>query len=397
MSADGGTIDNDPFEYARFALKRKGNLDGANDPRPEAADRAVIMISPFPTGKAIQAADKPAWDIYSVVAALAPALIDQARFKPDELALAADPDYASRYLILPRRVENDGKVSPYPIASGLLGGFGGFVARSFRDHDFQLGRRNCQRFLQEAFALPADNPCVEGWAPEVPKEQYKAAQTDAEIKANAREAYCLIPLFGTTSKEVRLPDWPRISIAAFDALPPRIAGRFDAVATTFLTQTVTGPLNVLLRPLLWRRPSWIGLIRAKALTFIEASILADLVRRDQIEGYADLPNQTGLIADDVRLVLAALIAPDFSPRSASDVAKALGKEKESALSPSQIAAALEGLTAARGAAYEVWKAPWTNDTGESLYALASHKPPLPQQIFPWLRGAIRQLRRNPSS
>src|SRR5205807_8431354 len=77
----------------------------------------------------------------SSFSALMPASIAQARFKPSEIVRAADSTYGSRYLIGPSRVTPDGKEQRYGIASGLLGGFGGFVARSFRDHDFQLGHR----------------------------------------------------------------------------------------------------------------------------------------------------------------------------------------------------------------------------------------------------------------
>jgi hypothetical protein len=109
------------------------------------------MVSPFPEQTPIAPEGRPASDLVSSFSALLPALITQARFKPSEIVLAADSRHGSRYLIGPSRVIDDGtadgKEQRYGIASGLLGGFGGFVARSFRDHDFQLGRRNCQRFL----------------------------------------------------------------------------------------------------------------------------------------------------------------------------------------------------------------------------------------------------------
>ena len=45
-----------------------------------------------------------------------------------------------------------------PIASAVLGGFGGFLHHSFRRHDYLLGRRNAQAFLKWGFALPETNP-----------------------------------------------------------------------------------------------------------------------------------------------------------------------------------------------------------------------------------------------
>ena len=154
-SADGGIIDNDPFEYAHFSLKDVKDLEDLGKPIPaglDEVDRAVIMISPFPEAKPILAEGQPGLDIVSLVSALMPALIDQARFKPGQLALALDEKHGSRYLIGPKRDDKR-----YAIASGLLNGFGGFVSRSFRDFDYQLGRRNCQQFLKTSFAVGAQN------------------------------------------------------------------------------------------------------------------------------------------------------------------------------------------------------------------------------------------------
>ena len=49
-------------------------------------------------------------------------------------------------------VADIGAVVPAAVALGVGGrgdddGFGGFLDRSFREHDYQLGRRNCQRLL----------------------------------------------------------------------------------------------------------------------------------------------------------------------------------------------------------------------------------------------------------
>ena len=208
--ADGGIIDNDPFEYARFSLKE--TLDQPLVSMLEGVDRAVIMISAFPEEKPILRQGEPRTDIVSLFTALMPALINQARFKPDELALAADENHGSRYLIGPSRVVN-GKDQRYAIASGLLGGFGGFVSRSFRDHDFQLGRRNCQWFLRTCFALPEANPIIKAWSAGVDRKRFRTPEGK-----DRRAHYCLIPLCGGAEKEVALPAWPRITVDEFKRL-----------------------------------------------------------------------------------------------------------------------------------------------------------------------------------
>ena len=379
-TADGGIIDNDPFEYARFSLKElaPGSPDNSEEPAAlklkahlpsslEETDRAVIMVSPFPELKPIDPEGKPSTDILTIAAALLPALIDQARFKPGEIALAADPAHGSRYLIGPSRVI-DGREQRYGIASGLLGGFGGFVARAFRDHDFQLGRRNCQRFLQTTFALPAVNGIIESWPEGVDRHQFRAIQTQDEESRGVPHSHCIIPLFGTAKAEVALPAWPRISPEQFDTLQTRIAARFDAVAPRLLSLNVTGPLRILLGFAVRPRPMGIGLIRDKVLNFVQAIMLADLVRRDMIGGW-DLPPGP-LDGGDIRLVLAELINPAYDLRSVK------GLVKTAVLDQPAVEAALAFCQdkAAAGQNFEVWRAPWASKDGGALYTLMSRKP-----------------------
>jgi hypothetical protein len=408
-TADGGIIDNDPFEYARFSLKRRlppGDLDNSKEPAKlkledhlpsdlDKVDRAVIMVSPFPELKPIAPEGKPVPDLVSSFSALMPALIDQARFKPSEIVRAADPKHGSRYLIGPSRVTTvkeetigeDGKVltskvekeERYGIASGLLGGFGGFVARSFRDHDFQLGRRNCQRFLQQTFALPPENKVIKSWPADIDKGNFTAIQTEDEKNRKEPDTYCVIPLFGTAKAEVVLPAWPRISQARFDILQTRIAERFDVVAPRLLAQIVTGPLSFLLWLAVRPFPRGIGLIRSKVLNFVEAFMLADLVRRDLIEGW-ELPSNPGLDGDDIRLVLAELINPSYDLRSVAGLCKAAGLDAGTV----RDVLALGQSPLASGKTFEVWRAPWTDNKvwrtpppdkpDGSLYTLMSRKP-----------------------
>lgn len=399
-TADGGIIDNDPFEYARFSLKKAlppedfGTSEASPVLRLEdrlpsdltKTDRAVIMVSPFPELKPIAPEGQPARDIVSIFSALLPALIDQARFKPSEITLAAKPDHGSRYLIGPSRVI-DGEEQIFGIASGLLGGFGGFVAEAFRAHDFQLGRRNCQRFLQSSFALPADNDIIKSWPESVDKSKFAALRTEDENRRNASDSYCIIPLFGTAKAEVSLLPWPRLSQARFDVLQTRIAGRFDGVAPRLLAQNVTGILYFLLLLAVRPRPSGIGLIRDKVLNFVKAFMLADLVRRDMIEGW-DLP-PSAEDGDGVRLVLAELINPSYDLRSVAGLVKSTGLDRPAV----EAGLALCQGAAAAGQNFETWRAPWTDKDGGALYTLMSRKPKWYQwfwwRYFGWILGPDR--------
>ena len=372
--ADGGIIDNDPFEYARFSLKEA--LDQPLVSTLEAVDRAVIMISAFPEERPILRQGEPRTDIVSLFSALMPALINQARFKPDELALAADENHGSRYLIGPSRVVN-GKEQRYAIASGLLDGFGGFVSRSFRDQDFQLGRRNCQWFLRTCFALPEANPIIKAWSAGVDRKRFRTPEGK-----DRRAHYCLIPLCGGAEKEVALPAWPRITVDEFKRLEVRIAQRFDRVVPLIIRQNVGGFLGFLLglvlKPLIRNIP---GLIRDRALKFVKLTLLADLVRRDQIQCWDLSRIDTGLDADDVRLVLGELLNPRYDQRNVAGIVTAIRVAATAGVDKIKVEGALQKLKQARGEPFQVWEAPWKDKNGGSLYTLVSRKPGFIRGVF----------------
>ena len=189
-------MNNNPFDYAQYAL-----MGDTEEVKTDAktADRAVIMVSPFPAPPAFLPDGAPPAELVSVLKALFPALIDQARFKPAELIPAMNPNDHSRFLIAPER--NIGDVEQrYAIACGLLGGFGGFLDEKFRAHDFQLGRRNCQEFLRSTFGVDAGNSVV------------AAPNGQAAPTVNNQPAkIAVVPLLGDALPEVALPPWPRMS------------------------------------------------------------------------------------------------------------------------------------------------------------------------------------------
>jgi hypothetical protein len=162
---DGGMTNNEPFEIARELLLRKPP-ERNNIPRtPQKADRCVIMIDPFPNHNDYEKEElyKEPEDIFSMFPVLLNIMMSQPLFKLEDIELARNDDIYSRFLIIPTRSDRFGKGA---IASASLGGFGGFFDRSFREHDFELGRRNGQRFLQNHFGIPVgvigDNPVFRG-------------------------------------------------------------------------------------------------------------------------------------------------------------------------------------------------------------------------------------------
>ncbi len=202
------------------------------------------------------------------------------------------------------------------------------------------------------------------------------------------DAYPIIPLFGTAKAEVVLPPWPRISQDSFEKLQTRIAGRFDGVAPRLLAHNVTGPLYYLLwlavRPFPWP----FGLIRDKALKFVNASILADLVRRDMIEGWELPPNPRASMATT---------SGSFWPNSSihpNDLHTAQSLAKATGLTQPQVETTLTLLQGpeAKDKPFKVWKAPWTGK--DSGYALASRKPAWYRQCSAWLSAKFGAKRRD---
>jgi Patatin-like phospholipase len=344
LNVDGGIINNNPFDYAQYALIGDSMADktGAED-----SDRAVIMVSPFPEPPGFLPDEQPATELVAVIRALFPALINQSRFKTTELVPALDPNNHSRFLIAPQR-KIDGIEQRYTIACGLLGGFGGFLDEKFRAHDFQLGRRNCQAFLRSTFGLSPDSDVVASLR----------GQKEFELSATPGQ-YAVIPRLGEALPEVALPKWPRMSQADFTVLMRRIKGRLSKLAPRFVqAQTASRFFRALGRIGLW-------LGQDRVLEYVRLAILSDLVRRDQIEGW-ELPPMPGKSLDDVRLVLAELANPAFTFRTVDGIAK------RTHLDPAFVTSSLAQLeTVDDSRPFLVWQGKFE---GRQVFTLASRKP-----------------------
>jgi hypothetical protein len=294
INVDGGMIDNDPFEYARMALiKERPTETGhaiwqANPRDEETADSAVLMIKPFPEPPAFEPNDaKLNPTLLYAAMRLFGTLVNQARFKPTELIDAADEEVFSRFLISPSRESPTGEMftGAEAIACGLLGGFGGFMDEAFRDHDYQLGRRNCQRFLQEVFLLHKNNAVVRAWAADLtraPEAAHVAQEGAADDPVIAR----IIPLYGRAAIEVPAPVWPKLSAKKVALLTQGVENRAAALVPLVIKEASSslGWLGSILRGLLWL-PFVSGLIVGKITGALarafQATLNEQLVARKQ--------------------------------------------------------------------------------------------------------------------
>jgi hypothetical protein len=331
QTVDGGLVNNNPFDYAQYALFGRAAEEGDRAP----GRRAIIMVAPFPDPPKFLPRGTPSATLTAIVRALYPALLNQARFRISELAPAVDERDYSRYLIAPlRRIprtevpgEDDArpKQERFAIACGLLGGFGGFLHRDFRAHDFQLGRRNCQNFLRGAFTTPPGATLT------------GTPDKDGEVP--------IIPLLGTALPTVPLPRWPQLPAAGLGQLQDKIDHRLDRVVPALIDGQSR---NRLLRGAL--KIGWFLFLRSRTRIYVRAALLSDLVRRRQIEGYAPPPSviaavspvwhdtilaagatnpsaQPGRVEDDTAAVMAELINPAYRFRTPSGIASGLGLPK----------------------------------------------------------------------
>jgi hypothetical protein len=218
LCVDGGMFDNEPFGLAREVIA--GGYGRANPRDGNQANGAVVMIAPF-VGRPGDGRLLPDVPLHTLIEPLLFSCIAQCRFKPADLALAHDETTYSRFLVAPV-ASNSPQAAPYWIAGGPLQGFFGFFHKEFRKHDYQLGRRNCQAFLQRHFRLPQDNPVVAYGYAHLPEAQRRHwLDADGELP--------IIPLLGAAAREEVLPDWPAGCFDA-DEVMDAIAARADAVA-----------------------------------------------------------------------------------------------------------------------------------------------------------------------
>ena len=157
---DGGTIDNEPFDLTRYLLQERVKATGNEFHSNHFSNfnSTVLMIDPFPSEDrpriVFQGNLKP-FSVLGAAAKLFSTVREQSMLKTEDVKKAISVNDCSRFLISPRRrvVGEDPIDGSLAIACGSLNGFGGFLDKDFRKHDFYLGRINCKAFLQKHFVV----------------------------------------------------------------------------------------------------------------------------------------------------------------------------------------------------------------------------------------------------
>jgi hypothetical protein len=227
---DGSILNDEPLDLARQVLAGSSR---ETDNSGKFIRKAVLLIDPFPKSSAIDPDYAEAPDLLRTALSLFSALKNQASSKPNEFILAAQSGVYSHYIINPTR---DG--APYPIACAALGGFGGFLKREFRSHDYFLGRRNAQKFLRDHFVLPENNPLFTDWHDENMKQIYCVKESDGSPKfENGQRLLPIIPLVDDARNTLCYQaEWPLYTLEDLAQLIVRIDSRVDVVIDRLVNQ-----------------------------------------------------------------------------------------------------------------------------------------------------------------
>lgn len=248
LNVDGGLINNEPFEKVREILNEyTAQTNPADYQHYNTFKGTVLMIDPFPSEPAaFNFNDR----LFPVIGSTLGAMVNHLRIKPETLINAMDSNQAGQYLISPRRkhilVNGDTQdvQGSKAIACGSFDGFGGFLKKDFRIHDFYLGRANCEKFLRDHFTIPANctNPIfTEGYKNVTDKSPFTAADGSIQIIPvfKKKEGSMPMPAFSNGKK------WPSISEAELNRYEPLIKERFEKILLNL------SDFNPLTKGLLW--------------------------------------------------------------------------------------------------------------------------------------------------
>jgi hypothetical protein len=325
VCVDGGVINNEPYDLTESILisRRKEELSHNLKKGEETSykmaksastfDTTILMIDPFPNYDELP--DTNYFDLQAMkitAGQLFGAMRQQLMVKTDLLNQAYDDEDYTRFMIAPIRTKN-GVTQKNTIACGALGGFGGFFSKKFRIHDYMLGRRNCQRFLQQYLCVPisANNPIIQFGYGELSKEQLqflvgKSAQTMPiipDIRINPEKTAIVNP-----TVEEEFP-FPFIGLKYLVELEKKVQSRFglvfDNLQNNYNPESVSQTVNPVVQQI--RRKSWfsrnilspLGGFASGKLLSIGKSVGKDIAAEKFIDAVITDMDNKGLLKNDI--------------------------------------------------------------------------------------------------
>jgi predicted acylesterase/phospholipase RssA len=289
LNVDGGMINNEPFEKVRDMLDRQMlidyNMSQATEEQKQKVkdlncsydtfENTVLMIDPFPSKEnELFKFDK---DITSIISKTLSAMTAQMRSKPLDYKKAMTENDPGQFIVSPSRdiPGNNGDhieklFGEKAIACGSLAGFGGFLSKEFRIHDFYLGRYNCEIFLRDYFTIPQDaksvNPIFRSGYENVSGTKHISTKTGG---------FQIIPIFKDPPTAFPMPtfsggsNWPVIKEEELERFKKPLRKRVEKILLNM------AELNTVNNALLWicARVIINRVLAAKALSAIQASMV----------------------------------------------------------------------------------------------------------------------------
>jgi hypothetical protein len=325
VCVDGGVINNEPYDLTEIILTNRRKEELSQAPDKDAAadyqlaktastfDTTILMIDPFPSYEEIP--DANYFDLQAVrftSTQLFGAMRQQLMIKTDLLDKAyADEDY-SRFMVAPIRTKN-GVTQKNSIACGSMGGFGGFFSKKFRTHDYMLGRRNCQRFIQQYFCVPisAKNPIIQFGYGDLSSEQLqflvgKTSQTMPiipDIRINSEQTAVVNPVV-----EEEFP-YPSVGLKYLVELEKKVQSRFalvfDNITNSYNPESIAHTINPIVQKI--RKKSWfsrkilapVGNFASGRLISIGKSVGKNIAAEKFIDAVITDMDNKGLLRNDL--------------------------------------------------------------------------------------------------
>ncbi|MCC6727519.1 MAG: hypothetical protein IT258_23645 [Saprospiraceae bacterium] len=168
VAVDGGAINNEPIGEVDNILEDLFDQDCKNGIANEYHKNfGIIMIDPFPDFDTTEEVEEKE-SLTTIPFKLFGALRSQAMLKEGDIRRGFRGVDYTRGLVFPsKKNAKTGEPKKFAIACASLDGFGGFLSREFRHHDFLLGRRNCQSFIRKFFTVPETSPVLGQWTEEM--------------------------------------------------------------------------------------------------------------------------------------------------------------------------------------------------------------------------------------
>lgn len=236
---DGGTINNEPYSEVVQVLESKRPEKNHEQPMS-----GIIMVDPFPN---FYNQDEPGGvenpitsslfqnNIWKIIPKAYTTFREQVRVKHSG---SFYKDYL-RLLIFPVKWEQNKVLRNHPpISCASLGGFGGFLNREFRKHDFFLGRDNARNFLRALCMLEYDEKNPHPLFEDIDEAAVKAFQ---RIPKDTAKVYLpIIPdlnyledkkINETNPYSYTVDDFPKISADYFEKIKPALSGRIKKMLT----------------------------------------------------------------------------------------------------------------------------------------------------------------------